>query len=133
MLEAACASAAGCSQSCQYAQSLALKKLPTAETGAGKARCSLRAWCWSQCPRHRSWLPGNPCVLEEWDMESMLVSQAAAEPEPQNQEGSLLPTAASLQGSLLTKLNTVTATEGHIFKGPRSIFCKADSEGSIWS
>ena len=77
--------------------------------------------------------PGKTLRLEEWDMESMLVSQEAAEPEPQNQEGSLLPTAASLQGFLLTKLNTVAATEGHIFKGPRSIFCRADSEGSSWS
>lgn len=33
----------------------------------------------------------------------------------------------------LTKLNTVTGSEGQIFKGPRSLFCRADSEGSIWS
>lgn len=66
-------------------------------------------------------------------MERMPVSQEAAEPEPQNREGSPLPTAVSLQGSLLTKLNTVTGGEGQIFKGPRSLFCRADSEGSIWS
>ena len=72
-------------------------------------------------------------MLQKQDTESVLVSQEAAEPEAQNQEGSPLPTAASLQGSHLTKLNAVTAGEGHIFKGPRSIFCRADNEGSIWS